>query len=195
MLSCKKLIVLVAYLSTCVRSAGRVATATPDAVASRLDFDISKTIEKGCQGGLLSVGPRRFPGARGDSGQQVRPGHPPPGSPRDGGRQVGDTMEGCEFFEASAKFDTNVKDVFLQLLQMARTLEEAQEALLEEQDLFRRKSMRLSRDSAASSPASTTWPSPSRRTHLPRNLTNLPRTWWPGSPAAPGISRTIRSAC
>ncbi|GBM02871.1 hypothetical protein AVEN_52045-1 [Araneus ventricosus] len=60
-------------------------------------------------------------------------------------KEVGDNMEGCEFFEASAKFDTNVKEVFLQLLQMARTLEEAQDALLEEQDLFRRKSRRLSK--------------------------------------------------
>ncbi|CAL1290938.1 unnamed protein product [Larinioides sclopetarius] len=60
-------------------------------------------------------------------------------------KEVSDNMEGCEFFEASAKFDTNVKEVFLKLLQMARTLEEAQEALLEEQDLFRRKSRRLSK--------------------------------------------------
>ncbi|GFR24030.1 GTP-binding protein Di-Ras1 [Trichonephila clavata] len=60
-------------------------------------------------------------------------------------KQVNESMEGCEFFEASAKFDTNVKEVFLQLLQMARTQEEAQEALLEEQDLYRRKSRRLSK--------------------------------------------------
>ncbi|GIY14087.1 hypothetical protein CEXT_367461 [Caerostris extrusa] len=42
----KKLIVLVAYLSTCPRTAGRVASATPDAVTSRLDFDISQSMEK-----------------------------------------------------------------------------------------------------------------------------------------------------
>ena len=55
------------------------------------------------------------------------------------------SMSGCKFFEASAKYDLNVKDVFLELLQIARNLEEAQEALLEEQDLFRRKSRRLSK--------------------------------------------------
>ncbi|GIX70676.1 hypothetical protein CEXT_58661 [Caerostris extrusa] len=50
MFSCKKLIVLVAYLSTCPRTAGRVASATPEAVTSRLDFDISQSLEKICQG-------------------------------------------------------------------------------------------------------------------------------------------------
>lgn len=55
------------------------------------------------------------------------------------------SMNGCIFYEASAKFDINVKDVFLELLQIARNLEEAQEALLEEQDLFRRKSRKLSK--------------------------------------------------
>lgn len=55
------------------------------------------------------------------------------------------SMNGCKFFEASAKYDLNVKEVFLELLQIARNLEEAQEALLEEQDLFRRKSRRLSK--------------------------------------------------
>lgn len=56
-----------------------------------------------------------------------------------------ESMAGCKFFEASAKYDINVKEVFLELLQIARNLEEAQEALLEEQDLFRRKSRRLSK--------------------------------------------------
>ncbi|XP_035207854.1 ras-related protein Rap-1b-like [Stegodyphus dumicola] len=56
-----------------------------------------------------------------------------------------ETMSGCRFFEASAKCDINVKEVFLELLQLARSIEEAQEALLEEQDLFRRKSRRLSK--------------------------------------------------
>lgn len=49
------------------------------------------------------------------------------------------------FMEASAKLDTNVRRAFVELLQMARTIEEREEALLEESDLYRRKSRRLSR--------------------------------------------------
>ncbi|KAG8194831.1 hypothetical protein JTE90_017269 [Oedothorax gibbosus] len=49
------------------------------------------------------------------------------------------------FMEASAKLDTNVRRVFVELLQMARAIEEREEALLEESDLYRRKSRRLSR--------------------------------------------------
>ncbi|XP_015918032.1 ras-related protein Rap-1b-like [Parasteatoda tepidariorum] len=60
-------------------------------------------------------------------------------------KRTKESMDGCCFYEASAKFNTNVKEVFLTLLQLARDQEEAQEALLEEQDLFRRKSRRLSK--------------------------------------------------
>ncbi|GIY61278.1 hypothetical protein CDAR_286662 [Caerostris darwini] len=38
---------------------------------------------------LAHTGDQRFPGARGDGGQQVRPGHPSPGSPGDGGAAGG----------------------------------------------------------------------------------------------------------
>ncbi|XP_054707575.1 ras-related protein Rap-2a-like [Uloborus diversus] len=55
-------------------------------------------------------------------------------------QKASEALSGCPFFEASAKFDINVKEVFLELLQIAREHEEAQEAMLEEQDLFRRKS-------------------------------------------------------
>lgn len=60
-------------------------------------------------------------------------------------KTVSESMDGVRFFETSAKFDANVREVFLQLLQMAREQEEQQELLMEEQDLYRRKSRRLSR--------------------------------------------------
>lgn len=60
-------------------------------------------------------------------------------------KTVSESMDGVLFFETSAKFDANVREVFLQLLQMARAQEEQQEHMMEEQDLYRRKSRRLSR--------------------------------------------------